>query len=55
MMVREKDCVPKPPMLSVAFAVKLNVPDAVGVPLIWPLAGLRLKPPGSAPLKIDHA
>jgi hypothetical protein len=54
LMVSEKDCVPKPPMLSVAFAVKLNVPDAVGVPLIWPFAGLRLKPVGSEPLKIDH-
>ena len=37
MMVSEKGSFPKPLMLSVAFAVKLNVPDAVGVPIIWPL------------------
>ena len=52
-MVSAKDCVPKPPMLSVAFAVKLNVPDTEGVPLIWPLA-LSVIPVGSAPLMIDH-
>ena len=53
LMVSEKDCVPKPPMLSVAFAVKLNVPDAVGVPLICPPA-LSVILAGSEPLLIDH-
>ena len=53
MMVSEKGCVPKPPMLSVAFAVKLNVPDAVGVPLICPLE-LSVMPAGSEPLLIDQ-
>ena len=38
---------------SVTFAVKLNVPDAVGVPVIWPEV-LRFNPPGSAPLVILH-
>ena len=30
------------------------MPDAEGVPVTCPFAGLRLKPPGSAPPLIDH-
>jgi len=52
-MVSAKDCVPKPPMLSVAFAVKLNAPDAVGVPLICPPEP-SVMPAGSEPLLIDQ-
>lgn len=34
---------------SVTLIVKSKVPEAVGVPEIWPLEGFRLRPPGSAP------
>ena len=34
---------------SVTFAVKLNVPDAVGVPEIVPVAAVSVSPPGNAP------
>jgi hypothetical protein len=34
---------------SVIFTVKLNVPDAVGVPEIAPLEAVKLKPEGSDP------
>ena len=37
-----------------ALTVKLNVPDAVGMPVIVPSDALRLKPGGSVPLTIDH-
>ena len=53
MMVSVNSFVPKPLMLSVAFAVKLNAPVAVGVPLICP-AELSVIPAGSEPLLIDH-
>jgi hypothetical protein len=48
------DCVPEPPTLSVASTVKLNVPDAVGVPVIWPFAALMPRPVGSEPLEMDQ-
>jgi hypothetical protein len=35
---------------SVAVTVKLEVPDALGVPVIAPLEALRLSPAGSEPL-----
>lgn len=35
---------------SVAVTVKLNIPDAVGVPEISPVDKLRFKPPGSEPV-----
>jgi hypothetical protein len=41
------------PQLSVPCTATLNVPHAVGVPLIDPVAGLNVKPFGSAPV-IDH-
>ena len=34
--------------------VKLNVPAAVGVPVIAPVVVLRVNPRGKAPLVIDH-
>jgi len=34
---------------SVTFTVKLNVPEAVGVPEITPLVGMMLSPEGSEP------
>ena len=34
---------------SVTLAVKLNEPDAVGVPEIVPVAAARVKPAGNAP------
>ena len=39
---------------STTWAVKLKVPVAVGVPVIAPVLGLKLRPAGSAPLVIDH-
>ena len=42
------------PTEFVALAVKLNVPAAVGIPVIAPLVALRLIPVGSAPLLIDQ-
>ena len=40
------------PATLVALAIKLNVPAAVGVPVIAPLVVFRFKPVGSAPLPI---
>jgi hypothetical protein len=34
---------------SVTFTVKLEVPAAVGVPEITPVAELRVRPPGKLP------
>lgn len=39
-------------MASVTCAVKLKVPELLGVPLI--IAPLSVRPPGSAPNVIDH-
>ena len=41
-------------VLSVTFTVKLKVPAAFGVPVIAPVAAVNDKPPGNAPLLIDH-
>ena len=40
--------------LSVTVTVKFDVPLAVGVPEITPVAGARVKPVGKAPAVIDH-
>src|SRR5262245_19211955 len=42
-------CIP-----AVTLTVKPEVPVAVGVPEITPLAGVRVSPAGSVPLAIDH-
>jgi hypothetical protein len=42
------------PALFAAWAVKLEVPTAVGVPEITPVAEFRFKPRGKAPLAIVH-
>ena len=34
LIVMLKDCVPNPPAVSFACAVKVKVPEAVGVPVI---------------------
>jgi hypothetical protein len=39
---------------SVTVAVKLEVPLAVGVPEIRPVAGARLRPLGRVPVVIDQ-
>ena len=39
---------------SVTFSVKLEVPVAVGMPLITPVAGASVKPVGKAPALIVH-
>jgi hypothetical protein len=41
-------------LASLTWTVKLKVPVAVGVPLMAPFAGLRVKPGGSDPLKGDQ-
>ena len=38
------------PEESTALTVKLNVPELVGVPVIAPVAGFRVKPAGSPPM-----
>ena len=40
------------PLESVTFRVKLDVPVAVGIPLITPVVGARFRPAGSAPAVI---
>jgi hypothetical protein len=47
--VIEQEALPDCPALSVAVAVKVEVPPAVGVPLIAPVAGFRLNPAGRLP------
>ena len=42
------------PTEFVALAVKLNVPVAVGMPVIAPVVAFRIRPVGSAPLLIDQ-
>ena len=41
-------------LASLTFAVKLDVPAAVGVPVIAPLAGLSVRPAGKPALWIDQ-
>ena len=41
------------PVISAAFTVKFAGPEAVGVPLIRPVASI-VKPVGRAPAVIDH-
>ena len=41
-------------LTSVARTVKLEVPAVVGVPVIAPVLGLRVRPAGRGPLRIDH-
>src|SRR5579872_1695647 len=52
-IVNEKSWLAEPPPLSVTFAVKLNGPEAVGVPLTAPLEPSVI-PCGSAPPTTDH-
>ena len=42
------------PTEFVALTVKLNVPVAVGIPVIAPLVAFRFRPVGSAPFPIDQ-
>ena len=53
-MVMLYDLAPVCPFASVATAVKLKVPDAVGVPEISPAAE-RVKPLGGAPAPVANA
>jgi hypothetical protein len=39
---------------SVARAVKLKIPEEVGVPVIAPVAAFSVRPVGSVPLARDH-
>ena len=50
-MLIENDCVSEPPRLSVTLMLKLNGPEAVGVPLMVAVLSLpaRLSPLGKAP------
>ena len=42
------------PAAFVALTEKLNVPIAVGVPVITPMVPFKLRPAGSTPLAINH-
>ena len=42
------------PVESTTWAVKLNVPAAVGVPVMAPVEGFSVRPVGSAPLMIEN-
>jgi len=42
------------PVAFVALTVKLNVPIAVGVPVMAPVASFKLKPAGSVRFEIDQ-
>ena len=42
------------PTEFVALTVKLDVPIAVGMPVIVPVVSFKTKPVGSVPLAIDH-
>ena len=42
------------PATFVALIVKLDVPIAVGIPVIVPVAAFKLKPVGSVPLETDQ-
>jgi hypothetical protein len=42
-------------LLSVTWTVKLNVPAVFGVPLITPVEGASVRPPGRAPDVTDQA
>ena len=54
MVVKLSACVAVLDALSTARTVKLEVPAVVGVPLITPVDGFRLNPPGKDPELIDH-
>ena len=41
------------PVESTTLAVKLKVPLVVGVPVIAPVDGLRVRPAGREPLEIE--
>ena len=49
----DKARVADPEPVSFTLTVKLELPEVVGVPEIWPEAP-RLNPPGSEPELIDH-
>ena len=42
------------PLESTTWAVKLNVPAVVGVPVMAPVDGFSVKPAGSEPLIIEN-
>jgi len=42
------------PVAFVALTVKLNVPIAVGVPVMAPVVSFKLRPVGSVRLEIDQ-
>ena len=42
------------PAAFVALIVNLNVPIAVGIPVITPVVSLKIRPAGSVPLAIDQ-
>jgi len=54
LITMESAFVPVAPTLSVTFAVKLDIPDAVGVPLITPVPDARDSPVGRLPERTAH-
>jgi hypothetical protein len=54
-MLQLVDVVPAAvPLESTTWAVKVNVPAAVGVPVMAPVDGFSVKPVGSEPLVIEN-
>ena len=54
-MLQLVDVVPAAvPLESTTWAVKVNVPAAVGVPVTAPVDALSVKPAGSEPLVIEN-
>jgi hypothetical protein len=54
-MLQLVDVVPAAvPLESTTWAVKVNVPAAVGVPVMAPVEGFSVKPVGSEPLVIEN-
>jgi hypothetical protein len=50
----ENELVSEPPWLSVTLILKLNGPEAEGVPLIVPVLLPRVSPPGKTPENTVH-
>ena len=54
LIVIESAFVAVAPTLSVTVVVKLDVPEAVGVPVMAPVAATSDNPAGRLPEEIDH-
>ena len=53
-IVRDKDWLAVAPLLSVAWSVKVDIPDVVGEPEIVPVLAFNRRPLGNVPDVIDQ-